>query len=83
MQDGFLNILHPAGFKVRRDVIRRNVGDKCSVVAACYFLCVYCMLRYKSNKIHRYSVNTYYVQSTVLGASQYEFYPKPCQWLAV
>lgn len=53
------------------------------MVAACYFLCVYCMLRYKSNKIHRYSVNTYYVQSTVLGASQYEFYPTPCQWLAV
>lgn len=48
-----------------------------------YFLCVYCMLKYKSNKIHRYSVNTYYVQSTVLGASQYWFYPKPCQWLAV
>lgn len=48
-----------------------------------YFMRVYCMLRYKSNKIHRYSVNTYYVQSTVLGANQYTFYPKPCQWLAV
>lgn len=42
-----------------------------------YFMCVYCMLSYKSNKIHRYSVNTYYVQSTVLGANQYKFYSKP------
>lgn len=48
-----------------------------------YFMCVYCMLRYKSNKIHRYSVNTCSVQSTVLGAIQYKFYSKPCQWRAV
>lgn len=50
--------------------------------AAC-LLCVYCMLRCKSNKIHRYSVNTYYVQSTVVGANQYKSFSKPCWWLAV
>lgn len=48
-----------------------------------YFTCAYCMVIYKSNKIHRYSVNTYYVQKHLLGANQYQFYSKPCQWRAV
>jgi len=64
------------------EVIRRNVGDKCSMVAAC-ILCVYIVCWDNSNKIHRYSVNTYYVQSTVLGANQYKFSSQSCQWLAV
>lgn len=64
------------------EVIRRNVGDKCSMVAAC-ILCVCIVCWDNSNKIHRYSVNTYYVQSTVLGASQYKFSSQSCQWLAV
>lgn len=39
-RDGFFNIFHPLGFEVMRDVVRRNVGDKCSLLAAC-ILCVY------------------------------------------
>lgn len=34
-------------------------------------------------KIHRYAMNTYYVQSTVLGANPCKFYSKLCQWLTV
>lgn len=52
------------------------------MVAAC-ILCVYIVCCDNSNKIPRYSVNTYYVQSTVLGANQYKFSSQSCQWLAV
>lgn len=70
------------GFEVTREVIRRHVGDEGSMVAAC-ILCVYIVCWDNSNKIPRYFVNTYYVQSTVLGANQYKFSSQSCQWPAV
>ena len=66
--------------KLNHKWAERDIGESLMVAACILFVYIVCWDN--SNKIHRYSVNTYYVQSTVLGANQYKF-SLSCQWLAV